>query len=195
MTSDGGEAPRQDQLDRQRMAELALAIAERADAGAFAELFRHFAPRLKGYLIRLGTPADRAEELAQDAMIQLWRKAASFDPAQSSVSTWIFTIARNRRIDVLRREKRPEFDPEDPALVPDAPPPADRVMEASQTEDLLRAEVRLLPPEQRELLELAFYEDLSHSDIAERTRLPLGTVKSRIRLALARLRKAVDEKL
>lgn len=168
-------------------------VAESGDRAAFAALYAHFAPRLKAYMMRLGAADDIAEELAQDTLATAWRRAVSFDAAQASLATWLFTIARNRRIDRLRRERRPEFDPADPALLPDAEPAPDRGIDLAQAETRLRAALRSLPAEQTRLLELAFFQDLSHRDIAVREQLPLGTVKSRIRLALARLRAALGE--
>lgn len=164
------------------------AVAEAGDRAAFGTLYDHFAPRLKAYLMRLGTAEDVAEELTQESLISAWRRAASFDPAQASVATWLFTIARNKRIDRLRREKRPEFDPNDPALVPEAPPQPDQGLDAARDEGRLRAALLTLSEEQIHMLRLAFFSDLSHRDIAEKEQLPLGTVKSRIRLALAKLK-------
>ncbi len=169
------------------------AIAGNGDRSAFAELFAHFTPRLKAYLLRLGTDAATAEELAQEVMLTVWRKAASFDRTQAGAGTWIFTIARNRRIDRLRRERRPEFDPSDPALVPAAPAEADQTVWTGQVEGRLRIAIDALPPEQSELIRRAYFEDLSHREIAEQSGLPLGTVKSRIRLALQRLRERIDD--
>lgn len=180
-------------MDRGRQAGLMRAVAEAGDRAAFAALYEHFAPRLKAWLMRLGTPEDAAEELAQESLITAWRRAASFDPAQASVATWLFTIARNKRIDRLRRERRPEIDLSDPALVPDPEPAPDAVIDAAQAEAQLRAALQDLPEEQLHLLRLAFFSDLSHRDIAERENLPLGTVKSRIRLALARLRQRIEK--
>lgn len=168
------------------------AIADARDKTAFAQLFAHFAPRLKSYLLRIGTDDLMAEEVVQEAMVMVWRKAESFDRRQASASTWIFTIARNKRIDRLRRERRPELDPNDPALVPDAETPADHVVETGQIQDRLRSAIEKLPAEQSELIRLAYYDDKSHSEIAEERGLPLGTVKSRIRLALARLRQEAE---
>ncbi len=180
-------------MDRGRQAGLMQAVAEAGDRAAFAALYEHFAPRLKAWLMRLGTPEDAAEELAQESLITAWRRAASFDPAQASVATWLFTIARNKRIDRLRRERRPEIDLSDPALVPDPEPAPDTVIDAAQAEAQLRTALQDLPEEQLHLLRLAFFSDLSHRDIAERENLPLGTVKSRIRLALARLRLRMEK--
>jgi RNA polymerase sigma-70 factor (ECF subfamily) len=169
------------------------AIADAGDRQAFGEVFAYFAPRVKSYLLRLGANDHQAEDLTQDVMLLVWRRAGQFDPAQASLSTWIFTIARNRRIDVLRRERRPEFDPEDPALVRDADPQPDARVEADQKHALLREAIDDLPEEQAHLLRLNFFEELPHSAIADRLGLPLGTVKSRLRLAMSRMRKALGE--
>lgn len=175
-------------MDRERQAELMAAVAGNGDRAAFALLYEHFAPRLKAYLIRQGAREDAAEEVVQESLIIAWRRAGSFDPAQASLATWLFTIARNKRIDRLRREKRPEFDPNDPALVPDPTPAPDQGLDTAQDETRLRAALETLPQEQTRLLQLAFFSEMSHRDIADREQLPLGTVKSRIRLALARLK-------
>jgi len=164
-------------------------VAEFRDRTAFALLFGHFAPRLKGYLVRLGCEVGTAEELMQDVMLTVWRRAESFDAAQAGVSTWIYTIARNRRIDRLRSERHPTIDPDDPLLVPDAAETALQGIETAEREHSLRSAIGRLPKEQAELLQMAFFEDRPHSGIAAATQLPLGTVKSRIRLALARLRR------
>lgn len=180
-------------MDRGRQAGLMRAVAEAGDRAAFAALYEHFAPRLKAWLMRLGASEDVAEELMQESLITAWRRAASFDPAQASVATWLFTIARNKRIDRLRRERRPEIDPSDPLLVPEPEPAPDALVDAAQDEAQLRAALQDLPEEQLHLLRLAFFSDLSHRDIAERENLPLGTVKSRIRLALARLKTRLEK--
>lgn len=180
-------------VDKDTLADLVEAIARTGDAAAFASLFVHFAPRLKGYLMRLGADVDTAEELAQEAMLVLWRKAASFDRRHANVSTWLFTIARNKRIDVLRGERRAGVDLNDPMVVPSGEPPPDEAYGVVERDTQLRAAIRALPVEQAELLRLAFFEGLSHGSIAERRGLPLGTVKSRIRLAIGKLRKAVRE--
>lgn len=169
------------------------AVASQRSKAAFAELFEHFAPRLKSYLMRLGTESTTAEEVVQEAMVMVWRKADSFDRRQASASTWIFTIARNKRIDRLRRERRPELDPNDPALVPDAEPQADRSVEASQSRGRILTAIKNLPEEQSELIRMAYFDDKSHAEIAAEKDLPLGTVKSRIRLALGRMRREVED--
>ena len=183
--------------DPARLAELIAAVGARRDRAAFAELFGHFAPRIKAYLVKRGAAAGEAEELAQEAMIMVWRRAASFDPAKAGASTWIFTIARNKRIDALRRERHPEYDPEDPAvavaLAPAGPEAADRAVAVAQRAERLARAIAALPAEQAELVRMAYFEDKAHGRIAEETALPLGTVKSRLRLALGHLRKAVGE--
>ncbi len=179
-------------LDREALAALVEAIAAGADKAAFAALFRHFAPKIKGYLIKIGTDRGQAEELTQEVMLTVWRKAATFDRRQASVATWLFTIARNRRIDAVRREKRPELDPTDPMLVPDEPMAADDRLDAMDREARVARALKSLPKEQADLVHEAFYLAKSHSQIADETKIPLGTVKSRLRLAFGRLRKAIE---
>jgi RNA polymerase sigma-70 factor (ECF subfamily) len=174
-------------------ADLLQTLAEARDRQAFARLFAHFAPRVKSYLRRLGAGDTLAEELAQEVMLTVWRRAHLFDRRQAGASTWIFTIARNKRIDAIRRDKRPELDPDDPALVPEADTPADKLVEAGQKEEKLRRAIETLPQEQGALLRMSFFEDKSHSAIAEELDLPLGTVKSRLRLALSRLRSMLED--
>lgn len=170
-------------------------IAESKDRDAFAALFAHFAPRLKGYLMRLGASNGQAEEVLQEALLTVWRKAHLFDRKKAAASTWIFTIARNRRIDILRKRKFPEIDAEDPSLVPDAPPAPDEEVIGAREGEAVRAALEKLPEEQRELVRLAFYNGWSHSRIAADTNLPLGTVKSRLRLAFSRLRNELEGRL
>ena len=162
-------------------------VRDDADPAAFALLFRHFAPRVKAFLMRSGAGAALAEECAQDVMATLWQKAHQFDPARASVATWVFTIARNRRIDALRRARRVEPEALDWGPEP-APDQAEAMAAQEETEQLARALVAL-PSKQRTLIERAFYGELSHSEIAAETGLPLGTIKSRIRLALDKLRR------
>jgi RNA polymerase sigma-70 factor (ECF subfamily) len=181
------------EADRVRFADLLVLVAEKQDRTAFAELFSYYAPRVKSYLMRLGADGAAAEEITQDVMVTVWRKATLFDRAQASVSTWIFRIARNRRIDVFRRTKRPELDPEETMILPAAiEAPGDRI-EAMETEARVREAMRDLPEEQLLLLRLAFYEGLSHREIADKLDVPLGTVKSRIRLAFAKMKSRLDD--
>lgn len=179
--------------DPDRLNELLLQVAAAADRDAFNSLFAFFAPRIKGYLMRIGTAADLAEDLAQEAMLKVWRKARLFDPAKASASTWIFTIARNLRIDAARRAAKPALDAEDPAFAPGEEPQADIMMERRDRDEKIRAAFRSLPPAQYEVVRLHFIEDAPHSEIAERLNLPLGTVKSRLRLAFEKIRKDLGD--
>jgi RNA polymerase sigma factor (sigma-70 family) len=163
------------------------------DRAAFGLLFAHFAPRLKAWMMRLGTPAQAAEDLAQEAMLTLWRKAALFDPAKASAATWIFTIARNLRIDAIRKDRRPGFDPADPGLTPEAEPDAEDELSLAQSEAAVRVALKALSADQARIVELSFFADKPHSQIAAELSIPLGTVKSRLRLAMARLRHALGE--
>jgi RNA polymerase sigma-70 factor, ECF subfamily len=179
--------------ERARFADLLVLVATRQDRTAYSELFGYYAPRVKSYLMRLGADGAQAEEIAQDVMVTVWRKATLFDRKQASVSTWIFRIARNRRIDVFRRTKRPDLDPEETMILPAGVEAPDARIEAMETETRVRAAMKDLPEEQVLLLRLAFYEGLSHREIADRLEIPLGTVKSRIRLAFAKMKAKLDD--
>jgi RNA polymerase sigma factor (sigma-70 family) len=170
-------------------AALVARIRDDRDEDAFAALFGHYAPRVKSFLRRGGASDSLAEECAQEVMATVWQKAALFDPTRASVSTWIFTIARNRKIDALRRQRRPE--PEDLGWGPQEEPDQEDAYALQQETDRLGVALSRLPEKQRELIERAYFGDLSHSEIAAETGLPLGTIKSRIRLALERLRHAL----
>lgn len=167
-------------------AEMVARITQHQDRAAFSAIFTHFAPRIKGFLINSGADATMAEECAQDVMTTLWRKAHQFDPTRASVATWIFTIARNRRIDMLRRQNRPE--PEELPWGPEPEPDQADVIAMQQDSATLTRALASLPEAQRDLIEKAYFGDLSQAEIASLTGLPLGTIKSRIRLALDRLR-------
>ncbi|HOY77693.1 MAG TPA: sigma-70 family RNA polymerase sigma factor [Hyphomonadaceae bacterium] len=180
------------ETDRARFADLLVLVATRQDRTAYAELFGYYAPRVKSYLMRLGADNAQAEEITQDVMVTVWRKAQLFDRAQASVSTWIFRIARNRRIDVFRRTKKPGLDPEEPMILPAAAEAPDARIEIMETETRIRAAMKDLPEEQLHLLRLAFYEGLSHREIADKLDLPLGTVKSRIRLAFGKMKARLE---
>ncbi|MBA4808744.1 MAG: sigma-70 family RNA polymerase sigma factor [Brevundimonas sp.] len=168
------------------------AVAMRRDREAFARLFEHFAPRLKAYLMKAGAPAGAAEDFAQDAMLTVWRKAELFDSTKAHAATWIFTIARNRRLDVLRQDARrtpmPHLE-----LVQDEPEQPDQVFLASEDAARLKSAMERLTKDQMEVLRLAFFQDNPHSEIARRLDLPLGTVKSRIRKAMIKLRTLLED--
>ena len=163
-------------------------VATELDRAAFEELFRHFAPRIKAYLMRSGAAPQAAEDLAQEAMLAVWRKAKMFDPAKASAATWVFTVARNLRIDSLRRERLRGYDPNDPTFAPDDPVKSDHALNAREDSETLRRALHELPAEQAEIVTLSFLSDKPHSEIAAELGIPLGTVKSRIRLAMQRLR-------
>lgn len=190
------ELTRDDGQDGGHSASIERIAADR-DREAFASLFRHFAPRIKAYCLKRGSAAAMAEEIAQEAMIQVWRRAAQFDRRKASASTWIFTIARNKRIDLFRRESRPEVTDEDIAqeTMANMADDGDASEEVARQEagNELATQIEALPSEQAEVLRKAFYEDKTHQAIAEELNLPLGTVKSRIRLALGRLRNIMSE--
>jgi RNA polymerase sigma factor (sigma-70 family) len=180
--------------EAQDWAALVRRIADGRDREAFGRLFSHFAPRVKSYLARTGSSDDAAEDLAQEALVTVWRKAALFDPARAAVSTWIFTIARNLRVDAARRHQLEtagdecfEFDD----LVADQPDVAERT-DATRLARRVREALDKLPREQAQVLRLSFYDDEPHARIAAELGLPLGTVKSRIRLAVAHLRKLLE---
>lgn len=164
-------------------------IRDAQDQAAFAELFQYFAPRVKAFLMRSGADSTLAEECTQEVMATLWQKAHLFDASRASVATWVFTIARNRKIDALRKQRRPE--PEDLVWGPEEEPDQADILSLQQESEQLGRAIAALPEKQRELIEKAYFGDLSHSEIAEQTGLPLGTIKSRIRLALDRLRHAM----
>ena len=174
-------------------ADLIEAIAARQDRAAFAALFRHFAPRLKAFVMRGGTDADTAQEVAQEALVMVWRKAASFDRTRASAATWLYTIARNKRIDLLRRGARP-IDTEDWLVVysPEEEDAGKSVL-AGQTYTRVKELLGGLPTDQSVVIQKAFFEDKTHTVIADEMKLPLGTVKSRIRLALRRLRQELEK--
>ncbi|MEM1365782.1 MAG: sigma-70 family RNA polymerase sigma factor [Pseudomonadota bacterium] len=177
---------------KQHFADLAARVANNRDKQAFAELFHHFAPRVNAFLIRLNLDNGSAEEMTQEIMVTLWNKAHMFDPTKSSLPTWIFRIARNRRIDAVRRQKTAQLDPHDPMLLPSEPEQPDAGMDAVTREARVREALAGLPEDQVKLIKLAFFTGLSHSQIAKETGLPLGTVKSRIRLAFNRLRGVLE---
>ena len=173
--------------------QLITRIAKNQDKAAFELLFDAYAPRVKYFLMRHGAPPESAEELAQEALLTVWRKASYFSKSRGSASAWIFTIARNLRIDETRRAKRAQLY----AMVenldqPDQPQP-DAIVSEQEHAGRVRAAMQELPPEQLEVVKWSFIEGAAHSDIAERLGLPLGTVKSRLRLAMRRMKKSLGD--
>ncbi len=167
-------------------------IAKNLDREAFAELFDIFTPRLKSFMMRKGAPPEMAEDLVQETMISVWRKAGLYDPQKGPVLTWIFTIARNLRIDRIRKESTVPFSALGDYDAPSDDMGGDEIVSRKQDAQNVARALANIPLEQKEVLVLAFVEDISQSEIAARLKLPLGTVKSRMRLAYARLRKSLE---
>ena len=187
MANNGGAASVSDAV------EWIKGIATRRDRAAFAALFDFYAPRIKAMLMRTGASADTAEDVAQDALITVWRKAAYYDPTRASASAWIYTIARNLRIDRLRGDKRAKlYEPYD-MVEPEQPARPDSALDAAERDERVRAALGQLPEEQVRVVQLSFFEGRAHGDIAALLDLPLGTVKSRVRLAMTRLRNLLGD--
>lgn len=173
---------------------LMRAIAVDRDRSAFACLFDRYGPKVKAFLVRGGLDASVSEELVQDIMLTVWRRADTYDAAQAGVPTWLYAIARNRRIDFFRRKREVGIEAAELPDVGDPEQAADRILERCQQFDRLRSAVAGLPAEQTDMLRRAFFEHKSHSEIASECALPLGTVKSRIRLAMVHLRRVLEER-
>ena len=179
---------REDQVARQ----LILNIAKNLDKQAFATLFDLLAPRLKSFMMRRGASSEQAEDLVQEAMISVWTKAGLYNPDKGSVLTWVFTIAKNLRIDRIRKEaSMPLAELIDYDAPSDEPGHDEMLMRRQESQQVARA-LTEIPPEQKQVLMLSFVEDMPQMEIARRLGLPLGTVKSRMRLAYMRLRKTLE---
>jgi len=178
----------------EQLADWLHAVGSAQDRRAFESLFGYFAPRLKTYMLRLGAQAATAEDLAQEAMVQVWRKAALYDSSKAVPAAWVYRVARNLRIDRLRKQRFFEVDIEQAETRSDDGEnghdrTADR-LDAAQLAPLVDS----LPADQRDVVRLAFFEGLSHAEIEQRLDIPLGTVKSRMRLAFGKLRRAMGER-
>jgi RNA polymerase sigma-70 factor (ECF subfamily) len=182
-------------LDQGDPSQWIMAIAQTRSRDCFALLFGRFAPRVKSYLLKLGAGPELAEELAQETLLTVWRKAAYFDPSRASASTWIFTIARNLRIDAIRRERHPDDLIDQPQLKPAETVRADEALSADEREQRLRGALKTLPRDQAEVVRLSFFHDKAHAEISTDLGVPLGTVKSRLRLAMVRLRAQLEDLL
>lgn len=180
-------------VGQRNWAEVIGAIAARQDKAAFKTLFEFFAPRIKGMLQRHGAAPDVAEDIAQETLVTVFHKASYYDAGRAGAAAWIYTIARNIRIDRLRRDQRAKrhmlYDP--PETI--APERSDAHLDAFENQERVRAALELLPDEQARVVELSFFEGHPHAEIAARLGIPLGTVKSRLRLAMARLRESLDD--
>lgn len=168
--------------------ELVARIANDRDRDAFVALFELYAPKIKGYMIKATRDERRADDLTQEVMLRVWRRASSYSPERAAFSTWVFTIARNARIDALRKEKHPEVDLEDPTTVVSPMESLESTVDRRGRRDRLLTAIRALPEEQASVLMSAYYEDKSLRQVAEEQQVPLGTIKSRVRLAMNRLR-------
>lgn len=168
-------------------------VAGSRDRDAFEKLYGQYAPRIKNYMIRHGADVAMADDLAQETMVQIWRKAAQYDSAKATPAAWIFRVARNLQIDKLRRRKLHEVELTAEADRPDEGVGAHERMTEIPDADKLRELVETLPNKQMDVIHLAFFEGLSHSEIGERLSIPLGTVKSRLRLAFGKLKMALGE--
>lgn len=175
------------------MADFLQRIAERGDVEAFRKLFQSYAPRVKSYMMRQGADANTAEELAQETMMAVWRKAGLYSVEKGSATTWIYTIARNLRIDRLRRELTWVALPESHDQIASTDALPDDVLTEHERKMRVQAALAGLPQDQLEVVSLSYIEGLSHSEIAERLGLPLGTVKSRMRLAYQKIRDLVED--
>lgn len=163
-----------------------LAVRDQRDKQAFGLLFDHYAPRLKGVVMKGGIGAAQAEDIVQDALLKVWQRAEQFDPTRAQVSSWIYQIVRNQTVDFVRKDKRPV--PEELTRAPDPEPDAADALALEQESSVLRSALQALPADQRNMIERAYLGELTHAQIQTETGLPLGTIKSRIRLALERLR-------
>ena len=167
-------------------------IGKNQDKLAFNSIFRYFAPRLKSFLVKAGSTDSQAEEVIQEVMIAVWTKSSTYDSSKSSVSTWIYTIARNKRIDKIRKEKRHYLSESDEGLEIPVDSTQEKEIFASQVSNSLKKYMTNLPEEQSKLLKLSYFYNKTHADISEELKIPLGTVKSRIRLALTKMRHLVE---
>jgi len=176
-----------------RMAELVGRIAAGGDRAAFKELYEMLAPRLRVMLMRQGAPRANADEIVQESFLTLWRKASVYAPDRGSVPAWLFVIARNLRISQLRREAPSQALAADYSEMPDPDPRQDEMLASRQLHGIVQTAISELPPDQREVVRLAYLEGISHGDIAKRLGLPLGTVKSRMRLAYGKIRASLED--
>ena len=170
-----------------------LSIAESQDIGSFKKIFEYFSPRLKSFLMKSGAEENIAEEIIQETMTIIWTKADYYDPKVASPSTWIYTIARNKKIDILRKSRKAILEDIETAVLPAIEPKTEENIEHDQKFDMIAQHLDALPKDQLDLLKMNFFEEKSHGEISELTGIPLGTVKSRIRLALEKIRGKLDK--
>lgn len=172
-----------------------VSIGRDRDEAAFADIYSYYAGRVKSFLMGKGMSEEISEELTQEIMLTVWRRAESYDPKKAAASTWLFTIARNRRIDYLRGNSRVEVELDDEMLDLDTTEndPQAKFVGDSQAARQLEKALEKLPQEQRQVMHLSYYRGQSHGAIAKWLDLPIGTVKSRIRLAMQAVRLDLQE--
>lgn len=164
----------------------------RGNRDAFRLLFERVTPRVKGYLMHMGASESQAEEITQDVMVAVWRRAHTYESERAAATTWIYQIARNRRIDLWRREHRLTLDPHEPLLHGAEPEQPYQLLDAAEEAASVRDAIAQLPDELSQLLRMAYFDGLTHQEIAHKTGLPLGTAKSRIRKATKIVRNTLD---
>jgi RNA polymerase sigma-70 factor (ECF subfamily) len=168
-------------------------IADHQDKSSFKMIFDYFGPRLKSFLMSSGAEESIAEEVVQETMCVVWTKADYYDPKMASPSTWIYTIARNKKIDILRKSRKAILENIDTAILPPIIPRLEEDIEHDQKFEVINQYLDELPKEQLALLKMNFIEEKSHGEIAEITKIPLGTIKSRIRLAMEKIRERIEK--
>ena len=177
------------------MDDLLQRIARDRDPLAFQDLFRLYGPRIKSMMMRQGADSAAAEDIAQETLFAVWRKAHLFVAQKGSIATWIYTIARNLRIDRLRRNVAYQDLPEEIESVPSGEDLPDESLNREQQRERIRGAIEMLPAEQYEVVHLSYIEGLSHNEIAGVIGAPLGTVKSRMRLAYEKIRETLGEEI
>jgi len=187
LETDGVKPPVKSELDL-----LLTRVGEHADRQAFTAVFEKVAPRLKSFLRGQKQPESEIEVILQETMLKVWRRASTFDRSKSSAITWIYTVARNVKIDRLRKMSRPEPDQNDPSFIPAPPETGEQVVDRQQRSEILKRAVSLLPEDQKTIIMMSFFEEKPHAEIAEELGIPLGTVKSRIRLAFGKIRSELE---
>jgi RNA polymerase sigma-70 factor (ECF subfamily) len=175
------------------MDDLIQRIARDRDQQAFQDLFRLYGPRIKAMMMRQGADAAAAEDIAQETMFTVWRKSHLFTAQKGSLATWIYTIARNGRIDRIRRQAPYQDLPEELNEIAGDDDLPDEALNRSQQRERIRKVLETLPAEQYEVVHLSYIEGLSHSEIAGVLGAPVGTVKSRMRLAYEKIRDSLGE--
>ena len=179
-------------LEKAQLNDLMKKVSETKDQFAFEILFDHFAPKIKALMLRQGASWDQAEEMMQEAMMNVWHKAAQFNPDRGSLAAWIFTIARNKRIDVLRKQGSRHYVDVDEFDVEDEDADTEIPVLTNERVALVSAALKELPEDQKKIITLSYIDDLSQVEIAEKENIPLGTVKSRMRLAYQKLKPRLE---